>query len=80
MSINLLSKIPLFAGLPVHELDEIISSLDVIELDDRQILFREGDPGEHFFVVLGGVLEVLMALNRRMEKASVKCWMKNWNT
>ena len=61
MSINLLSKIPLFAGLPVHELDEIISSLDVIELDDRQILFREGDPGEHFFVVLGGVLEVLMA-------------------
>ena len=61
MSINLLSKIPLFAGLPVHELDEIISSLDVIELADRQILFREGDLGEHFFVVLSGTLEVLMA-------------------
>jgi sigma-B regulation protein RsbU (phosphoserine phosphatase) len=61
MSINLLSKIPLFAGLPVHELDEIISGLDVIELEDHQILFREGDPGEHFFVVLSGVLEVLMA-------------------
>jgi len=63
MSINLLSKIPLFTGLPTHELDEIISSLDVIELDDRQILFREGDTGEHFFVVLSGVLEVLMAEN-----------------
>jgi len=61
MTINLLSKIPLFAGLPIHELDEIISSLDVIDLEDRQILFREGDPGEHFFVVLNGVLEVLMA-------------------
>ncbi len=61
MSINLLSKIPLFAALPVQELDQIISSLDTIELDDRQILFREGDPGEHFFVVLSGVLEVLMA-------------------
>lgn len=61
MSVNLLSKIPLFAGLPVHELEEIISTLDVIELDDRQILFREGDTGEHFFVVLNGVLEVLMA-------------------
>ncbi|MBK8428551.1 MAG: SpoIIE family protein phosphatase [Lewinellaceae bacterium] len=67
MSINLLSKIPLFAGLPVHELDEIISGLDVIELDDRQILFREGDPGEHFFVVLGGVLEVLMAEDKPEE-------------
>lgn len=61
MSLNLLSKIPLFAGLPVRELDEIISALDVRELDDREILFREGDPGEHFFVVLSGVLEVLMA-------------------
>ncbi len=61
MSLNLLSKIPLFAGLPVGELDEIISALDVRELDDREILFREGDPGEHFFVVLSGVLEVLMA-------------------
>ncbi|MBI5824190.1 MAG: SpoIIE family protein phosphatase [Chloroflexi bacterium] len=63
MSINLLSKIPLFAGLPVHELDEIISTLDVQELNDRDILFREGDLGEHFYVVLSGVLEVLMAEN-----------------
>ncbi|MFN8382672.1 MAG: SpoIIE family protein phosphatase [Anaerolineales bacterium] len=61
MSNNLLSKIPLFAELPAHELNEIISSLDVIEMEDHQILFREGDPGEHFFVVLSGVLEVLMA-------------------
>ena len=67
MSINLLSKIPLFAGLPVHELDEIISSLDVIELDDRQILFREGDPGEYFYVVLSGELEVLMAEDKPEE-------------
>ncbi len=63
MSINLLSKIPLFAGLPVQELDEIISTLDVQELNDRDILFREGDLGEHFYVVLSGVLEVLMAEN-----------------
>ena len=67
MSINLLSKIPLFAGLPVHELDEIISSLDVIELDDRQILFREGDLGEYFYVVLSGELEVLMAEDKPEE-------------
>lgn len=61
MSLNLLSKIPLFAGLPLHELDELAATLDVRELEDRQILFREGDAGEHLFVVLKGILEVLMA-------------------
>lgn len=60
MTVNLLSKIPLFAALPVQELDVLLASLDSRELDDREILFREGDPGEYFYVVLRGALEVLM--------------------
>jgi signal-transduction protein with cAMP-binding, CBS, and nucleotidyltransferase domain len=54
MTINLLSKIPLFADLPVNELDRILSALDVKELNDREILFHEGDPGEHFYIVMKG--------------------------
>jgi phosphoserine phosphatase RsbU/P len=61
MSVNLLSRIPLFADLPPLELDGLLAALDVKELKDREILFREGDPGEHFYVVLKGMLEVLMA-------------------
>lgn len=61
MTVNLLSRIPLFADLPLQELDRLVSALDVCELKDREILFREGDPGEHFYVVVDGVLEVLMA-------------------
>jgi sigma-B regulation protein RsbU (phosphoserine phosphatase) len=61
MTINLLSKIALFADLPEQELDRILSSLDVKELQDREILFHEGDPGEHFYVVMKGELAVLMA-------------------
>lgn len=61
MSINLLSRIPLFAGLPIQELDSLLSVLDVCKLEDREILFREGDRGENFYVVLEGELEVLMA-------------------
>jgi phosphoserine phosphatase RsbU/P len=60
MSINLLSQIPLFADLPLDELDELMTVLDVRKLGDREILFREGEPGEHFYAVLDGVLEVLM--------------------
>ncbi len=67
MSINLLSKIPLFADLPVKELDGILSALDVKELADREILFREGDSGGHFYIVMKGILEVLMAAGQSEE-------------
>ena len=60
-NLNVLSKTPLFAGLPLEELDTLIASLDVRELGDREVLFREGDPGDHFFVLMSGVLEVLKA-------------------
>ena len=58
-NLNVLSNTPLFAGLPLGELDKLVSSLDVRELKDREILFREGDPGGHFFVLMSGELEVL---------------------
>ncbi len=67
MTTNLLSKIPLFADLPHKELDKILSALDVKELVDRDILFHEGDPGEHFYVVMRGELEVLMAEGKTEE-------------
>jgi len=67
MSTNLLSKIPLFADLPNPELDRILSALDVRELADREILFHEGDTGDHFYIVTKGVLEVLMAAGQADE-------------
>jgi phosphoserine phosphatase RsbU/P len=67
MSVNLLSQIPLFADLPTKELDGILSALDVKELADREILFREGDEGGHFYIVMKGVLEVLMAAGQSEE-------------
>src|SRR6266542_667068 len=67
MAINLLSKIPLFADLPKEELDQILTELDVKELADKEILFHEGDPGEHFYLVMKGELEVLMAAGQMEE-------------
>jgi serine phosphatase RsbU (regulator of sigma subunit) len=59
MSVNLLSKIPLFADLPSSELDNLLRSMDTCEMRDRQILFLEGDQGDDFYVVVKGELEVL---------------------
>jgi sigma-B regulation protein RsbU (phosphoserine phosphatase) len=61
MTTNLLSNIPLFIDLPAKELDHIISAMGVREMKDHEILFREGDTGEDFYVVMRGELEVLKA-------------------
>ena len=61
MSENLLGRIPLFADLPPEELDRLMSALDVVNLKSGDILFREGDPGEHMYVMVKGELEINMA-------------------
>lgn len=59
MSVNLLSKIPLFSSLPTQALDNLLTLLDTQEMQDREILFHEGDSGENLYVVLRGELEIL---------------------
>jgi serine phosphatase RsbU (regulator of sigma subunit) len=58
---NLLARIPLFADLPEQELENLLRSLAVVELQPRDILFREGDAGEHFYIIADGQLEILRA-------------------
>ena len=61
MSVNLLAKIPFFADLPPDELDHLMKELEVVNLQPGEILFHEGDPGEHLYIVVKGELEILMA-------------------
>ncbi len=61
MSVNVLAHIPFFTALPSDELDRLVAELDVVNLSSGDILFREGDPGEHLYVVVSGELEILMA-------------------
>ncbi len=61
MPLNLLARIPFFTALPPDELERLVAELDVVNLDSGDILFREGDPGEHLYVVVKGELEILMA-------------------
>lgn len=61
MTANLLARIPFFTDLPPDELDRLAAELDVVNLSSGEILFHEGDPGEHLYVVVKGELEILMA-------------------
>ncbi len=60
MKKNPLSKVPLFSKLPQKELDQILSTLETKSLISGEVLFREGDAGDHFFVVADGTIEVIM--------------------
>jgi len=67
MSVNLLAQIPFFSDLPPDELDRLMAELAVVKLKSGEILFHEGDPGEHLYIVVEGELEILMAPNTNNE-------------
>ena len=60
MSENLLAKIPLFSILPADELDRLQDMLKIRHLQPGEILFREGQRGEHFYILTDGKLEILL--------------------
>jgi sigma-B regulation protein RsbU (phosphoserine phosphatase) len=61
MSVNLLARIPFFTGLPDAELDRLTSEMSVVNLAPGEMLFREGDAGEHLYVIVKGDLDILKA-------------------
>jgi phosphoserine phosphatase RsbU/P len=67
MSDNFLSKIPVFSDLPEDELDHLQSMLQVKTLQPGEILFREGEIGEHFYVLTEGELEILLGIGTEEE-------------
>jgi phosphoserine phosphatase RsbU/P len=61
LSGNPLAVVPFFAELPPEELDRVLSELEEIQLRAGTVLFREGDCGEHLYIMISGQLEILMS-------------------
>ena len=59
---------PLFASLPRPELAGLLADLKVVRLGCGEVLFSEGEPGERFYMVLSGELEVVKAAATREER------------
>jgi CRP/FNR family transcriptional regulator, cyclic AMP receptor protein len=56
--IELLKRVPLFAGCSKAELRELARSTDEVDLREGYILVREGRPGREFFVLVDGDVKV----------------------
>lgn len=57
--VELLGRVPLFRGLPEAELWSIAALARPRVLGKEEMLFREGDPGDRFYIVFAGAVEVL---------------------
>ena len=54
-------KIPLFSDIPPSDLVTMVNELPVETYAPGAYLFRDGDPGEHLYVVREGNLEIVLA-------------------
>ena len=64
---RLLADLPLFQGLPAEELQVLAGLLCVTEVPPDTLLFREGDPGDHFYIISSGEVEVIKSLGSSSE-------------
>src|SRR4029453_8162772 len=55
--VDLIARVPLFAGLSKSELRQVASIADEIDLPADKVLIREGERGREFFVLLEGEAE-----------------------
>lgn len=64
----LLGHVPLFASLPDAELDYLAANLENRSYPAGTVLFREGERGDLFYVILAGRLEIVKALGEPAER------------
>jgi MFS family permease len=56
--LDLLARVPLFAPLPGPALERLASQLEVVQADAGTAIVEQGDPGDRFYVVAEGELDV----------------------
>jgi sigma-B regulation protein RsbU (phosphoserine phosphatase) len=65
---SLIQQVPLFAGLHSAEIGFLADILHEVELPAGTFLFHEGDPGDCFYLILDGEIEVVKALGTSDER------------
>jgi sigma-B regulation protein RsbU (phosphoserine phosphatase) len=68
IDIPLLRRVPLFADLPIEEIEHLATTLQPAVYDANTLLFREGDLGDHFYVVLSGTIAIIKAMGTPDER------------
>jgi serine phosphatase RsbU (regulator of sigma subunit) len=65
---SLIREIPLFSALPEAEIQLLAGMLQRRIFNAGRVLFREGDPGDRFTIVLDGTIEIIKAIETPEER------------
>lgn len=57
--VGLLRRVSLFEGLPRDDLERVASIVTAEQVDEGRVLFEEGDPGDAFYIVFRGAVEII---------------------
>ncbi len=66
--ITLLRQVPLFIDLPLGELKYLAYTMNRLSLKPNAVIFREGEIGESFYIVINGNVNVIMGMDTPDEK------------
>jgi CRP/FNR family cyclic AMP-dependent transcriptional regulator len=65
--LNILEKVPLFAGLSGRQLGKLLVKFFEKEYAPGEIIFNEGEPGKALFIILAGSVSIYRAFNEGEE-------------
>lgn len=51
-------RLPVFAPLPVESINALFSRLEALEAKAGQVIIRQGDPGDYYYVIKSGTVTV----------------------
>lgn len=63
--LELLRRLPIFAPLPLADVETLALRLEPVPVAAGELLFSQGDAGDRFYVVASGRLEVVVDGRRR---------------
>jgi CRP/FNR family transcriptional regulator, cyclic AMP receptor protein len=62
-----LRRVPIFASLPGVEIEVLAATLESVSFAPGDLIFREGEPGDHLCIVLDGAVEIIAGLGTAHE-------------
>lgn len=65
---HLIASVPLLAGLSEAEIHRLATTLETQNYSPGEVVFNEGDRGDHFYIVQSGQIEVIKAMDTPDER------------
>lgn len=57
-----LQQVPVFHGLPFAQLRQLTAHLEVAHFHRGEVIFAEGDRGQHLYIIVSGCVQIMKAL------------------